>query len=83
MATHTQADLEGIRDVAIGYMNKVISETASYQESGEGNPALSSELKRQVKANCVKRVEDNLANLSKTVERFNSAALSSFDPASN
>ncbi len=80
--TTTQKDLEDIRAVANGYITMVISDITLYQHEAKNAKAFSPELGRQVKANCAKRVQATLANLNKTIERFNTTALSVFDQPS-
>lgn len=83
MPSSTAADLEAIRDVTVSYMNKVISDITGYRAGAEGNAALSPALKNEVTSLCAQRVEANLANINKNIERFKSGALGVFDQSSS
>lgn len=81
--TTNRKDLEEIRDIALGYINLVVSDIAAYQDQEQKTKSFSPELASQVKANCAKRVEGSLAHLNKTIERFNTTALGVFGQSSN
>ncbi len=80
---NTQKDLEEIRGIANGYISMVVSDIAVYQHEAKKTKDFSPELARQVDANYAKRVESSLANLNKTIERFNTTARSVFDQPSS